>query len=401
LRPRPSHTTSGLAIASIRVAASLPDPTTPCLENLYAPAWYRDDDAEYLMGQGGYIDQPAGAPPLGDPERFADKGYLFTRTDGATAWTFSSRILSGATFPWNLLPAAATNDDARIGSISGMQVAKLDGSYRMFFVASVSDPGCCTGEHPVSGNQYIASCQVPWSRFQIFSATRGPDGSFVLDNWHRPQSNPALRHAALYYEPSAAEQTDGYKGISALHSALLVPEEGKVYVMCEMFRTTGQTQFWTRTDGRIWEIFDGSAWSDVEDGVLPEWVNAPDDPHTHWPKGNIYAHIISHVAPTSLFPGYKYILLAGARGRTNGFEYALSKGDVTVWEARGVIQGPSPGTCDGTGEDGTALNPHYFERDGQPFIVYASGDRDGDGKHDCDGGPYFGLSLLEATLQLR
>jgi hypothetical protein len=64
-----------------------------------------------------------------------------------------------------------------------------------------------------------------------------------------------------------------------------------------------------------------------------------------------------------------------------------------------MIESDSP-TINGFGTNGVVKNATYFERDGKPFIVFATSDHDGDGKPDCSGdlGGYIGLAIHELEL---
>lgn len=371
-------------------------PSRPCVDTLYGPSYLRIDDAEILYMQGGHIDQPVGAPPLGHPDRFADKIYVSTRSTDEVTWSENPKQIVGAPlFPWMLSPPEVTSAAARVGSASGAHVVKLGNFYHMFFSASISDPNCCTGEHPNLSNQY-GSCAAPWSYFVVYHAWSVDGLKWFLHNPANSNQNEALQNSILFYEPTAAEKSGDFKGITSVRSA--VYDNGYVYLWCEFWRTTGLRQFLVRTNLLTTDIYNGTVWEKVENRILPNWVNAPNRPDG-WQDGNQYAHNVTHVTKTSLFPGYKYILLAPKNGVNNGVEYSLSN-DLLTWTPQVALTSFKPGVCDGTGTPGTVLDPHYFEFDGKPYCLFGSGDWNLDGAPDCSQGPYYGLAIMEAYLEL-
>lgn len=369
-------------------------PSRPCIDTIYNPTYSRSGNTEFLYMQGGHIDFPPGQPPLGHPDRFADKCYVATRQVGEKVFSNPQQIIGAPQFPWMLAPKEVVPDTARIGCISSPHTIKLGNYWHMFFAATVGDPNCCTGEHIEGGNQY-GSCLIPWGSFNMFGAWSQNGINYTLKSKNTGHKNEALANSWLYYEASDSEKAASFKGMTGLHSAIY--DDGHVYVWCEFWRTTGQTQFLVRTTGLKDEIYNGASWESITKGKFPSWVNAPDDPATHWPKGNLFAHIASHVTTTGLFPGFKYILLANPN--RNQIEYSLSN-DLINWTQIVVIESAIKGVCDGTGDAGTVLDAHYYERDGKPFILFGSADWNLDGKPDCSQGPYYGLAIMEAELSI-
>jgi hypothetical protein len=397
-----TSTVTSLRIRSIRKVCDFA-PSRPCADTIYGPALFLDpspaDPArrELLLTQGGHLDFPQDFA-LSSPGRFADKLYESVRVgDG---WSSPREIVGKSLFPWMA-------DDILLGVFSGWCVGgcaspniipKIGSTYHLIFTASVNDPNCCVGEHQPEPNPY-GSCRQPWSYFAVFWAT-SPDGiAWTLRDMGRPHSNTALRHAALYCEPSPADVAAGlFKGIAAVHA---IEHEGYIYLFLEFWNAVGERNVLVRTavvdDLSNFEIWHGGlAWEPLIDGRLPKWANASIY------EGNPYAHIINQVSPASLVPGYRFILTSqgagmsyGGRGMNNCIELAGSN-DLTNWASLGMVPCDFR-VADGTGADNLIINPIYFEDANGQHFLFCTNDYDLDGVPDC-AGAYPGLAVFQGDV---
>lgn len=370
-------------------------PSRPCLDTLYAPCYVRVGDRELMFAMGGHVDasQPSG---LTDPDRFADKIYVSERAYGTEVWGAPQLAISKATFPWMQDDSfLRVNPEAFIGSVAGPQVVKLGDWFHMFFSATVNDPNICTGEHDAQSPH--GSCTTPWSYFALFHAQSRDGLMWKLADRHRSVANVALSAAMAYYEPSAAEKIGHFKGIAMPHSAIF--NDDLLTIFIEHW-TSGEKEWQRnavlRTNGLVEKVWNGVRFEPIT-GALPQFAN-----DSVW-IGNPFAHIVSHVTLTTHFPGYRYILLAqgaglvyGGRGVNNCIEYALSN-DLLTWTPAQIVETKHP-ALNGQGADNVCLNPHYYEYESQPRILFATSDWNGDGNPDCPAGGYYGMAVFEGRM---
>lgn len=396
---------TALRINTLSLTASIPSPSGPCFSALYAPCYVRGGDTEFLFGQGGRIDDGASDLPIGHPARTSDKAWLSKRFAPAPpAWPVPQLAFSGAMFP-HMLSAAYLNahPESAIGCVAGPQIAKLGDVWHAVFAASYNDLGLHTGEH--SGMPE----GKPWPMFALYMAQSLDGERWSLVGQNRDHSNEALKNAVVYFDAKDEDYAGGLKGFAMPHSLLM--HEDRLHVFAEFWAGAAPRNVLLRLGPKahpspqqsddVWSIYNGGGgWDEMPDGRLPH-IYAEDVWH-----GNPYAFIVSHAARTNVFPGYKFILLAqgagmvyGGRGVNNCVNYALSK-DMIGWEDRGMITTDIP-TLNGKGADNIALNPHYAEIDGKPWLFVSTSDRNGDGVPDCMSkgmSEYFGIGVMQGEL---
>lgn len=399
-------------ITSIRKVLSLSPSHPPCDLTAYAPV-IGPGPTLYVMG--GIITDPQ-TPGLTSRGRFADKVY---RSDWSSSpgvlsapavWMRPQEVIGKSLFAWMASERfLIRHPEASIGSVTTPSFVEKDGELHAYFSASVSDPNICTGEH--GDPTPHGSCTTPWSYFAIFHAVSADNGlSWELVNHARPNSNTALHHAAIYYEPSTEEARDRYKGLAMTHG--IVPVGDWYYLYSEFWSTYTLKNLVFRTrDLYEFEVRDTATagWAGLFDGEIPAELNSPDsrfpDDKHDGQRGNPLANQLSHVAATTRHPTYPLIGLQqwsgsdmgdGHSGTNNAIAIVRSANGLT-WTAPEVIQcAIAPGVLDGTGASDTCLNPHYNPLDGS--ILFATSDFDLDGQPDCPGGAYQGRAIARAEV---
>lgn len=355
---------------------------------------------------------------LDAPDRFGDRIWRHAK-NGDGSWS-SAPVISRDAFPW----MASPQSDAYIGHLASPAVVKVNGKWYMAFVASVSDPNLCAGEHAAPTS--CGSCVNPWSYFALMWAVSDDGVTWRVRDAGGTNANPALAASVLWRPPSSDDvaSNSSYKALARV-SMVTGTDGGKTY-----FYILGM--FWSRTVPKedLYRIpFDpanpwglggdpevlrfvppSNVWESCPNGRLPDWV---DDFYTYSITNGFFDAFTSSVVPLTSFSSYRYMALGighasrmtGFQGSSNVLLYSLSN-DLISWTPQRQVRSSIPHFADGRGYTASIIDPIGAEDANGVVHLYLSTNDDGhDGIADCTLDPnfgatgvYVGTGIYEATL---
>lgn len=339
--------------------------------------------------------------PCNDAIPFGDEIWWHHR--GANGVFSAQPVISRTSFRW-MFGDTPIDPQTYIGRLASPSVARINGRYFMAFVASVSDPALCGGQHT---GQVCGLCKDAFSYYVMYWAMSDDGATWHVFNRDNPVSNVALATALLYRAPNANDQLPGtlYRGVSRVR--ILVAD---TYVWFLTQFSTGSTvktimlrapfdpstQWGIAGPLEAWRN-DKGVWQPVTDSVLPDEFNDPNIP------SDLFPPVVS-ISDITQFPTDRFI---GLIPNGSHIDYVLSN-DLLSWTPAKPLRSAIPYFADDRGYDGSVVDPTIVEDSTSTlhlFMASADGDSDHgiarDGLRDCPSSPsYLGLGIYEGIVQL-
>ena len=378
-----------------------PDPSTAatnCSGWSYDPAPVAfEDSISNVYSTSGILRNPCGdAVPFGD--------QIWWHVRGANDVFTAQPVLGRTSFRW-MFGDTPIDPQTYIGRLASPSVVHIGGRYFMAFVASVSDPALCGGEHT---GQVCGLCKDAFSYYVMYWAMSDDGGA----TWHvfnrdNLAANVALSNALLYRSPNANDQLPGtqYRGVSRVRILLA---DTYVWFLTQFSTGSGvrtimlrapfdaSTQWGIAGPLEAWRNDQGT-WQAVTNSVLPDEFN---DPDIH---SDLFPAVVS-ISDTSHFQSDRFI---GLIPNGSHVDYVLSN-DLLELDAGEAVAQLDPYFADDRGYAGSVVDPTLVEdATGTLHLFMASSDGDSDhgivrdGVRDCAPPPsYLGLGIYEGIVQL-
>jgi len=337
-----------------------------------------------------------------EPIPFGDQIWRRQR-DASGVWS-SAPVIGRTNFRW-MFGDQPIDSQTYIGRVGSPSVVRANGRYFMAFIASVSDPGLCSGQH--SGT-VCGLCSDPFSYFAMFWAMSN-DGStwHVLNNSH-PVSNLALETALLYRSPNASDKSadSRYLGVTRVRTLLA---DGYIWFLTQfsaqdtmrtiMFRAPwdAATEFGITGPLEAWRN-DTLQWIPTVDGVVPDVFADPGSAAGFDPP-------LVSIADISQIQGVRFIGLETIDGNRR-IQYRLSN-DLLSWTPPKALPSEIRYFADGTGYVNSVVDPALVEDGpGALHLFFASNDGDPDhgiprdGVRDCTSFAPNGLGIYEGIVEI-